>query len=249
MLGLVDFFSKPQENLPRYIAASYLKSIDKPSDKWSLNNKIIQLVFGKTEDARTYNQWQAVNRRVKKGEKAFYILAPNSFKVAQEDKNGEIEEKTVLAGFRGIAVFADNQTSGEQIKYVEEPNELPPLFDVAKKMGLKIKYDRTTQGEGGSYNQVTDEIRLCDADMGTFFHELAHAVHKRVDGKLKGGQDIDQETIAEFTSCIIAAVYGYDKKSNAYNYIKSYAQDKKKVGEQIIKVLSKVQKILDYIFK
>lgn len=242
---LVDFFSKPNDDLPEYIAETFLKSYGQPSDKWSLNNKIIALANG-TRDARTYLQWQQVGRNVKKGEKAFYILAPNAFKVVKENKdNGELEQKTMIAGFKGVAVFPVERTEGKAVKYVEEPKVLPPLYDVAVKMGLKVKYDKTMMGESGSYDQVKDDICLCTADMGTFFHELAHATHKRIDGKLKGGQDTEQEVIAEFTSCVIASLFGYDKKSNSYRYIQSYT---KNVGELVLKVLSKVQKIIDYIF-
>lgn len=248
--SLVDFFSQPNPELPKMVAKTYLKTFGKPSDKWSLNNKFIQLLCGGTDDARTYNQWQAIGRNVKKGEKAFYILAPNQFTIEKEDKEtGEMEKRKVLAGFRGIAVFSLQQTEGKPIKYIEEPKKIPPLMDVAKKMGLKVEYDRTVQGEWGSYNPNTDNIRLCTEDEGTFFHELAHAAHKRIDGKLKGGQDSEQETIAEFVSCVIAAAYGIDKKTYSYNYIKSYSDDKEKVGNQIIKVLSKVEKVLNYIFE
>jgi len=246
---LVEYFSKPANDVPKYIAETYLQSLNIPSDKWSLNNKFIALVCGGSVDARTYLQWSQVSRNVKKGQKAFYILAPNSFTVEKEnEKTGELEKRKVLAGFKGIAVFAANQTEGKEIVYVEEPKQKPPLYDVAVKFGLKVKYDKTIRGEHGSYNQCTDEIRLCTKDIGVFFHELAHAVHKKIDGKLKGGQDAEQETIAEFTSCVIAAMYGYDKKSNAYHYIRSYSTDKDKTGAQVVKVLGKVQKILDYIF-
>lgn len=247
---MVEYFSKQANDVPKYVAETYLKSLNIPSDKWSLNNKFIALVCGNgNTDARTYLQWQQAGRKVKKGEKAFYILAPNSFTVEKEnEKTGELEKRKILAGFKGIAVFSANQTEGDEIKYIEEPKQKPPLLDVAVKFGLKIKYDKTIKGENGSYNQYTDEIRLCTKDFGTFFHELAHAVHKKIDGKLKDGQDVEQETIAEFTSCVIAAMYGYDKKSNAYQYIRSYSQDKDKVGAQVVKVLGKVQKILDYIF-
>ncbi|HBT47942.1 MAG TPA: hypothetical protein DEA73_08750 [Peptococcaceae bacterium] len=47
----------------------------KPSDKWSLGNKLLMLIAG-TEDARGYQQWREVGRQVKKGARVFYILAP-----------------------------------------------------------------------------------------------------------------------------------------------------------------------------
>jgi antirestriction protein ArdC len=246
---LVTFF-QTADNVPELVAKTYLSGQGKPSDKWSLNNRFIQIICGNTEDARTYNQWLQIGRHVKKGEKSFFILAPNTFLVEKEDKiTGQKEKIPILKGFRGIAVFADHQTEGKKIVYVNEPKEKPPLIDVAERMGLKVKFDKTIAGEFGDYDPNTETIRLCTADMGTFFHELAHAVHKRIDGKLKGGQDKDQEIIAEFTSCVIASIYGYDKKGYTFKYIKSYNNgDTAKIGESIIKVMSKVEKILNYIF-
>ena len=57
-----------------------------PSDNWSLGNHILMLLAD-TEDARGFKQWQEVGRTVKKGSKAFYILAPCTRKFTKEDKD------------------------------------------------------------------------------------------------------------------------------------------------------------------
>lgn len=247
--SLVNFFQKG-ENVPEAVAKLLLTDMGRPSDNWSLNNRMIQMIQGNTKDARTFKQWQAIGRYVKAGSKAFYILAPNTFLVEKEDKKtGDKVKIPVLKGFRGIAVFADHQTTGKEIEYKNVPKEKPPLLEVAEKLGLKVQYDTTIDGEYGSFDD-NDTIRLCTPDMGTFFHELAHAVHKKIDGKLKAGQDKDQEIIAEFTSCVLASMYGYDKRGYSFKYIASYNNgDVSKIGESIIKVLSKVEKIIKYIFE
>src|SRR5574340_618277 len=69
---------------------------DIPSDKWSFLNRIL-MYLNNTEDARGFKQWKQVGRYVKKGSKAFYILAP-MFKKVIEEKT--LEEKQILSGFR-----------------------------------------------------------------------------------------------------------------------------------------------------
>ena len=94
------------EKVARAVFRSEGSSI--PSDKWSFLNRIL-MYLNHTEDARGFRQWQQVGRYVKKGSKAFYIIAPVTRKITA-DKNlesGEMvrEERTVLAGFKGIPVF------------------------------------------------------------------------------------------------------------------------------------------------
>ncbi len=74
------------------------------------------MLLNNTEDARGFNQWREAGRYVKKGSKAFYILAP-MFKKIREEKvsSGEITEKEILAGFRAVAVFRFEDTEGEPI--------------------------------------------------------------------------------------------------------------------------------------
>ena len=61
----------------------------------ALRNRLLMMLAG-TEDARGFRQWEKVGRMVKKGAKAFYILAPRIIKVKDEETE---EEKHVLAGF------------------------------------------------------------------------------------------------------------------------------------------------------
>jgi antirestriction protein ArdC len=57
-----------------------------------------------------------------------------------------------------------------------------------------------------------------------------------------------QEVIAELTSCVLAQIYGFDKRTYSMQYIKSYMDTDQKVGSEILKVIGTVQKILDNIF-
>ncbi len=61
----------------------------------------------------------------------------------------------------------------------------------------------------------------------TFFHELGHAAHEKVIGKLKSGQDPFQEIVAELTAQALCKLVGKDAKDtlgNSCKYIERYAE-------------------------
>lgn len=132
--NLINMFQN--KDFPQKLALTIIKRVDEniPSDNWSITNKIIMLMIGNTTDARGYKQWQEAGRHIKKGEKAFYILAPNTKKI----KNEEDEDEYIITGFRPIPVFRYESTEGKEIPHHDyKPQELPPFLDVAEKWILK----------------------------------------------------------------------------------------------------------------
>lgn len=243
-----------QKEFPEKIAKVFIKGVGKPMNKWSLGNQFL-VFLQESEDARGYKQWQEVGRHVKKGAKAIHILAPRMIKIPKKDPITKlvIEPKEffpICVGFRAIPLFRYEDTEGKPLK-VYKPKVIPPLLNVAEKWGVNVKYDDTRIGELGSFNQEKNEIRLCTESIDTFFHELAHVAHKKIDGKLIGGQDPEQEAVAELSACVLSSIYGYDVKGYAFTYIGSYAKDKKPVtvGKMCFKVMRKVQAVLTLILE
>ena len=246
---IAEMFSS--ERLPDMLAKSYLEPTGSPSDKWSLGNRLIMTMEG-TYDARGYRQWQKVGRHVKKGTKAIYILAPRVGKAVEKDKEtGEETERRFVAGFIGIPVFRYEDTDGADLETVKNaPKQLPPLAEVAERWGIKVRFDGTRHGEFGSFSKSDGEIRLCTDDVSTFFHELAHLAHSRIED-LKPGQDARQEIIAQLVACTLARSYGYDNGVDGYtyNYVAHYAAsgDPETVGKACYRVLGMAEKVLDMI--
>src|SRR5659263_251378 len=91
-----------EDNLEK-VARAVFRGGDIPADKWSFLNRVL-MYLNETDDARGFRQWQEVGRYVKKGSKAFYILAPMIKKTTEEKslESGETvrEEKQMLAGLR-----------------------------------------------------------------------------------------------------------------------------------------------------
>lgn len=119
---------------------------------------------------------------------------------------------------------------------------MPPLANIAKDLGIKVDYVPTTSDRLGDCRIDGSKIRLGSQDPSIFFHELAHAIHARIDGGLKGGQQQGQETIAEFTATVLMDFYGIrDHSGNAWKYISQYAKDPL---EAITKALVTVEQVL-----
>lgn len=224
-----------------------------PSDSWSIGNRFL-MSAQKTGDARGYNQWQEVNRQVKKGSKAIYIFAPLTKKVTEkDDETGEETTKVIVYGFRPLPVFRYEDTEGEPLPdYGYSPKTYPPFFDVAEKLGVSVEYRPMRGNFLGKFSANTGQIQLCSQNVHIYYHELAHAVHNTfVDLKT---YDTDRaEIVAEFTAsvlCELTNITGYETQS--YEYIKRYCGGEEKpegVLKKIMGVLSEVEKIVLTVIK
>jgi hypothetical protein len=214
-----------------------------PSDRWSLSNRILAFVQTGSYDCRGYRQWQQVGRYVKRGSKAAFIFAP--VLIPQEDPDTG-EETPVLTGFKSVPVFAHHQTAGEELPEVSyAPCELPPLSDVAGRLGVEVAYQPLPSDRWGSCSSDGQKITLGCHDPSVFFHELAHSIHARIDGGLKRGQDPQQEAIAEVTAAVLMRLYGLgDRSGDCWRYIKQYAKDPLKA---VIKALGKIEEVLAFL--
>ncbi|MCF8568164.1 hypothetical protein LLE49_25905 [Alicyclobacillus tolerans] len=240
-------------DLPKAVVHTMLarQNGERPCDAWSLANQILMLING-TEDARGFRQWEKVGRNVKKGSKAFYILGPIVRNVQERDEEtGEIREKTALLGFKGIPVFRIEDTEGEPMDTTRPdytPPVLPPLMNVASAWEIDVKYAAGNSRFYGCYYPQSDNILLCTHDEITFFHELSHAAHNRV-RPLKGGQDKNQEIVAETSAAILCLMYGYEGfVSKARSYVAHYANmEPKECTKAVMRVISDIEKVLDLI--
>lgn len=184
---ILKAFEHP-ESLPAPLANIFIhRGDDVPCRKWSLRNQLLVALHGHL-DARGFRQWEAVGRNVKKGEKAFYILAPVT-KSWKDEETGE--EKIVVLGFKSIAVFGFDQTDGMPIKQSTETEtwvESLPVLEVARKWGLEVS---AVDGRGlpflGRY-QRGKEILLASKNLTTWTHELCHASDDRLGTLTEYGQ-------------------------------------------------------------
>ena len=234
----------------------------RPFDKWSFSNQVLAFIQTGSLDCRGYRQWQKTGRHVRKGERASYILGPRHKKITDEETG---EEKLILTGFISIAVFAAHQTEGEPLPEFEyQPEALPPLVEVAEGLNIPVTYEPLPPDRLGQYAPRQDAIALGTHNVQNafgvlpgqkpagllyaFFHELAHAIHYRVNPQVKPGKDkAKKETVAELTATVLMHLYGLgDRTGNCWDYIQSYASDPLVA---ITKALADIEQVLAFIEK
>ncbi len=95
-----------------------------------------------------------------------------------------------------------------------------------------------------------ENIILCSPNEAVFFHELAHAAHRRTNMKLTGGQHWDQEVVAELTAAVLCRAIGKEPENlgASYRYIANYAKeaDRSPLGA-CIAVVKEVEQVLNLI--
>ncbi len=230
---IVEAFKNPNE-LPAPLATIFIKRKDgMPCRSWSWRNQLIALLHGHT-DARGIRQWNEVGRFIKKGEHAFYILAPLVKKVEIKKAEGEDKERTVLYGFKGIPVFGFSQTEGKPVTVKDVSSErwaeTLPLIEVAREWGVRVEAVSGDHGGPlGSYSRQGDRNKLISLgvkNLSTWTHELVHAADHR-NGKLeKLGQHWRNETVAELGGAVLLRILGEEYEADlggCWKYIKHYA--------------------------
>ena len=214
-----------------------------PSDSWSPGNRLIMLASG-TRDARGFSQWRDVGRRVKPGSKALYIAAPITRKYKSEIGQVSAEAETdgtaiVIVGFRWIPVFRLEDTAGAPLADADyKPEVLPPLFDVAEKLGLSVKWQPFDGRALGRYRPSSKEIILSDQTALTYYHEVLHHLDSQTD-PIRPGRLAEAELIAELGASVICALQGITGyEAGSYSYLRSYSDGKE--PEAVLKALMTV---------
>ena len=247
---------KAFENSPEKVALAVFKGNGKPSNAWSFFNRLIMFMHD-TTDARGFRQWQKVGRRVKKGAKAFYILAPIKKKVPVKvrreeeriNENGEVEvvevEETIhvdkLVGFKPVPVFRYEDTEGEPLPEENFSIEIPYEFNcIIEELGLKVE-TTAFRNYYGTYNLKTKVIRIASPELIVFLHELVHAVDDHLHS-IQGGQIPLQEVVAEFSAAVIAYLMGYKiPLGNVKEYIEHYG------FTELFKAFARVERVVSFV--
>jgi hypothetical protein len=135
------------DHLARLVARKRRSGVT--SDTWSYRNQLIVVLHGFSQ-ARGYKDWLKVGRKVQKGQKAFYVMAPLLVTKAQDPgqqpttkgkkktgkKEPDTEKKKVLVGWRAVAVFGLEQTEALEDRRAERKHM--PLEDDASEETVSV---------------------------------------------------------------------------------------------------------------
>lgn len=234
-------------DIPQAVAFSVFPIPNIPSAKWSLVNRTLMFLAG-TQDARGYKQWCDAERYVRRGAKSFYILVPHLKKIEDEETG---EEKQVLKGFLAKPVFKVEDTGGKPLDYQRIKLPRFALIERAEEWGISVKAIPGNYRYYGYFSLQRKEIALATPEELTFFHELAHAGHERLNGGLKEGEDPLQEVIAELAALSLCRLVGKtcDRHlGNSFRYIEHYAKTLNiSPHTACLRVLSETEQVLQLI--
>jgi len=183
-----------------------------------------------------FNAWRKMNRFVRKGEKAIWILAPIVCKKAG-DGDGDDEDVRILRGFKWVPVFDISQTDGEELPSVctrlagDDPaGHYTTLLGVASSIGFSVEdhqFNGMTNGDCcHSERRIRVEARNTPAQrVKTLAHEIAHALlHESFDNRALA------ELEAESTAYVVCQALGIDSGDYSFGYVATWAGG----GEQAI---------------
>lgn len=198
-----------------------------------------------TADARGYEQWKKVNRFVRRGAKAVWILAPRMRKVIDTEEDGSEIERTILFGFRSVPVFRVEDTDGDPLPESDDQYEQwvknLPLVEVAEAWGISVG-TYTNEGDRplGLYRARASEkaILLGSENLSTWTHELVHAADHRLHGLPT--ERAYAEVVAELGSAVLLECLSAESDKDlggAYRYIQHYAESQ---GMSLVKACLQV---------
>ena len=222
-----------------------------PCRRWSFLNTMI-MVSNQTDTAMGFRQWNALNRHVVKGTRAFHILVPLLKRYTPEpapdtDTDDASEVTQRVYGFKAVPVFRYEDTDGEPLPVKEsyKPVHAPAFIEVAKNIGVQIDYGPVYANFLGYYASAEKRIHLCSHTDVVFFHELAHAMHDYL-GLADAADRQRKEIVAEFSAAVLARIAGLTGyEGNAYQYIARYADGDS--PEQVLRHIAAVIKDIEAV--
>jgi antirestriction protein ArdC len=214
----------------------------------------------------TWNDIQAKNGRVRKGERGHLVVFYKPFQVKSKKVNDKGEEVEVIKNvpiLRYSKVWNINQCDGIEAKVVDNPNvTLPEAEDVSASY-LERESIKVALGNP-AYWPTKDQITMplmskFDSSQeyySTLFHEIAHSTgaEKRLNrnnGVMNSFGDTTyskEELVAEIAACFLSSNTGIDYKiDNSVAYIQSWLKALRNDKTMVVSAASKAQKATDYV--
>lgn len=214
---------------------------------YSIGNQILLHLQGAT-NVKGFKSWQAIGRKVKKGARAIWILAPLTYKV--KDESSDSDEYRV-AGFKSIPVFDISDTEGDPLPAFSKPSEIKfsDMVTIAEKLGFAIETKALDFAMGGYIDNtgriVINSVRQeCD-NVTTIIHEMAHGLLEHHSQPEKNRKLCEHE--AETLTYLINSELGIEGDSVAYLKNWSLTESIKKSMKEINTAYNKFFKVYESI--
>jgi len=201
-----------------------VKGYDKPMSKWSALNQLMCYLSTGSIDCRGIDQWREVGRWIKpreEGGRATYIRVRIVKKL--DPKQPETPDNIDSVFYKWAPVFPDTATTGQPSPEPEPivVDQLPDLYEVCKKVGIKVEY-ADLPGAWGCVDNAATTIQLRTKHPKVFYHELAHAIRLRNDWYNKNDYD-GEEAIADTVACVFSQLFDHeDTTHDTHSYLTHY---------------------------
>lgn len=189
-----------------------------------------------------YKRWNKVNRYVKKGEKAVYILAPISKKIEEATEN----EAEYITWFKKVPVFDLSQTDGEPILNDNVKGISNMSFnELLQKIDCEVLFENKTFTKGWTDGEKIVISSNCSDNekIAVLFHELAHMkLHYKGNEEInRATKELEAETVG-FLCC--SALGLTNEESGAYitNWYKENAGETIKNSNHLLKCAEDILK-------
>ena len=173
-----------------------------------------------------FKAWREMNRFVRRGEKAVWILAPMVYRDTDAAGGGREE---VVRGFKFVPVFDVTQTDGEDLPEVctqlegeDTAGHYAILLSVAQSIGFTVRDHHFNSQTNGDCSHGERRIRIEAGNteaqrVKTLAHEIAHALlHERFDSRALA------ELEAESTAYVVCQALGIDSGNYSFGYVATW---------------------------
>lgn len=232
---------------------------------YSLNNQLlIALQNPDATHVAAFKKWQAMNRKVKQGEKGIMIIVPYTKKKEMTDENGSTlldddgNPITKIYQYFGKGyVFDVSQTEGEELpsickELMQDVKDFTDIKDALVNISpVKVFFEDTQSSAKGYYSAAEEKIVIQEGmselqTIKTLLHEIAHARlgHGEKDCKLTRDE---KELQAESVAYSVAAYLNLDTSDYTFEYLSSWSisNDTENLKNQMDSIRTGVIDILD----
>ncbi len=196
--------------------------------RYSFNN--VLLIAAQCHEATRvagFNAWRKMDRFVRKGAKAIWILAPMIYKNADAEDG---EDDWVIRGFKFVPVFDVAQTDGEELPSIcnrivgDDPaGHYVQLLVVAQSIGFTVEDHEFGGSTNGDCTYELHRIRVEATNslaqrVKTLVHEITHALlHEGHANRALA------ELEAESTAYVVCQALGIDSSGYSFGYVATWA--------------------------
>lgn len=216
------------------------------------NQLLIHIQNNNASHVAGFRKWNELGRKVLKGSKAIKILAPFTKKITEKDTFTGEEKEVSRTYFWPVNVFDVSQTDGKELPKLglevngdSHKETMNKLLDFCKTKSIEVEFKEL--GINGLYGYskggkiVVGTNQNTNTKVTTLIHEIAHELtHYSDEGKKYSKQE--KELQAESTVYVISKILDFESKSP--NYLALYANDKKKILENLETISNTVKTIL-----